>query len=304
LHQLVDFGQWGEVNFITCPDKNEFQENILQKKYADRIDKFNTELLERTKLEINGTTITYGDVCARQNGDCLIDGTSLLSPGFYEVKLDQFMRRKELRAQENKILNRYQEKDETKSDEFRFYFAGFSLTDLSYNLGRYFRVNTLENSLNGTEPGYSKFLKLRYNLKINQKHSLETVKRFELELLKNIQDLIKEDPALLSCNDAGSMRVSYSVSASIDIEMVNNIELDRIYVCATFVIIMLAATFMMSLGSTWITAPGFLLPSTGLVSALFGVTSAFGFLSWFGYDGCSLIFVIPFLVFGVGIDDM
>jgi len=67
---------------------------------------------------------------------------------------------------------------------------------------------------------------------------------------------------------------------------------------------MVVATALMSVNATWITAPGFMLPTAGLVSALFGVTSAFGLLSWVGYDACNLIFVIPFLVFGVGIDDM
>jgi predicted RND superfamily exporter protein len=37
---------------------------------------------------------------------------------------------------------------------------------------------------------------------------------------------------------------------------------------------------------------------------MFGVTSSFGLLSMVGYDGCNLIFVIPFLVIGIGIDDM
>lgn len=37
---------------------------------------------------------------------------------------------------------------------------------------------------------------------------------------------------------------------------------------------------------------------------MFGVTSSFGLLSMLGYDGCNLIFVIPFLVIGIGIDDM
>jgi len=243
-------------------------------------------------------------VCARQNGDCLIDGTGLLSSGFYELRLNEFSRRKALKIRENKILNRYNDDEVTKANEFRFYFAGFSLTDLTYNLGRTYHINTPEASKNGTEPGYSAFLKLRYNLKSNDKHPPETVKLYELELLKNIQALIGEDPASLSCTGKGSMRVSYSVSVSIDREMTKNIELDQVFVSATFMIIMVVATALMSVNATWITAPGFMLPTAGLVSALFGVTSAFGLLSWVGYDACNLIFVIPFLVFGVGIDDM
>ena len=40
------------------------------------------------------------------------------------------------------------------------------------------------------------------------------------------------------------------------------------------------------------------------MSATFGVTSAFGLLSLLGYRGCNLMFVTPFLIFGIGIDDM
>lgn len=43
---------------------------------------------------------------------------------------------------------------------------------------------------------------------------------------------------------------------------------------------------------------------TGILSAMFGVSSSFGLMSIIGFDGCNLIFVIPFLVIGIGIDDM
>ena len=60
----------------------------------------------------------------------------------------------------------------------------------------------------------------------------------------------------------------------------------------------------MSVNTNCLTSPGMLLPMSGIFSALFGITSSFGLLSFIGYPGCNLIFVIPFLVIGIGIDDM
>jgi predicted RND superfamily exporter protein len=37
---------------------------------------------------------------------------------------------------------------------------------------------------------------------------------------------------------------------------------------------------------------------------MFGLVSGFGFLAMIGYKGCSLIYVIPYLLIGIGIDDM
>ncbi len=37
---------------------------------------------------------------------------------------------------------------------------------------------------------------------------------------------------------------------------------------------------------------------------MFGLVSGFGFLTMIGYKGCSLIYVIPYLLIGIGIDDM
>lgn len=67
---------------------------------------------------------------------------------------------------------------------------------------------------------------------------------------------------------------------------------------------MIFACLLMTITSNCITSPGLLLPMMGITSAMFGVTSAFGLMALVGYDGCNLIFVIPFLVIGIGIDDM
>ena len=62
--------------------------------------------------------------------------------------------------------------------------------------------------------------------------------------------------------------------------------------------------FLMSACLNMDTSPGLVLPFTGLLSAVFGITSALGLLSMIGYAGCGFIVMVPFLVLGVGINDM
>ena len=267
MHQIPDFGTWGELNFLTCADKNGYYDNILQPKYLNRIKEFNRVLMKDTVLKLNDKNITFQDICAKQNGHCLIDGLGLLEPGFYDMQLTDFMKKKELKAKEKQYLDEYDEFDEYDEDQnerndYRFYIAGFILTDLTYNLGKTFRVNSFNESKNGTEPGYSRYLKLRYNLQTNSKHTRAEVLLWEQIFLNNTRNMVDTDNNF-KCETPESMRVSYGVSGSIDTELEANIELDTIMVSATFMIIIMVATALMSLNATWVTAPGALLPFAG-----------------------------------------
>lgn len=165
-------------------------------------------------------------------------------------------------------------------------------------------MNLPKDSKNGTEPAYSNFLKLRYNLRADKVADDKMVELWELEYLKNAK-LIESKFPELGCDDSSiGMRVSFAVSSSIDIELEANLELDTNLISLTFILIFIIATILMSVDTNWVTAPGMLLPSAGIYSALFGITSSYGLLSWFGYEACNLVFMIPFLVIGVGIDDM
>lgn len=109
----------------------------------------------------------------------------------------------------------------------------------------------------------------------------------------------------LTCSSSqSSMRISYAVSSSLEIEMDKNLSIDTRLISITFMIIFILASILMSIGTNCISAPGMLLPTAGILSAGFGITSAFGFLSYIGYKSCNLSFVAPFLVIGVGVDDM
>ena len=264
----------------------------------EKIKLLNDQLLDQAVLSTDNKTISFESICAKQNGNCLIEGLGLLSPGFYDTQLNDFMRKKDMKLKEQTQMSSHR-----KTNEFRFYMAGFSITNLDYNLGKTFHVNSYNESQDGRVPAYSRFLKLRYNLEANSMHTIEQVKMWELKFLRTVNDLVANDTAL-RCGGQEPLRVSYSVSESLNIEMERNVQLDTWLISATFMLIMFFATVLMSLGSTWVTSPGFLLPFAGIMAATFGITSGFGFLSFVGYPGCNLIFVTPFLVFGVGIDDM
>lgn len=71
--------------------------------------------------------------------------------------------------------------------------------------------------------------------------------------------------------------------------MQNNIGFDAVLISGTFGLIMIFSTLLMSLRTDCITSPGYLLPMSGILSAVFGMTSAFGLLSFFNYPACNLI---------------
>ena len=139
LHQLADLGKWGEINFLTCPNQNDEPDNILQEKYLSQIKTINDIIINSTIVHAGNQSIGFDRICAKQNGKCLIDGLGLLSKSFYVTKLNEFMLKKELKLNEIKSMddNSQQNQVKNKINQFRFYIAGTSMTDLTYNLGIY-----------------------------------------------------------------------------------------------------------------------------------------------------------------------
>jgi hypothetical protein len=87
---------------------------------------------------------------------------------------------------------------------------------------------------------------------------------------------------------------TYSTSRSLDEEMEANMGFDSRLVTTTFILIMIFATICCNM----ITSPGFILPTSGIFSTIFGISSSFGGLSLLNYSACNLIFIIPLLVLG------
>lgn len=283
LHQIADFGTWAEINFQPCSGGN-----ILNEDYLTKIKTIHQLIMDMAD---------YEQVCAKRNGQCIIDGLDLLEDKFYKDYLSSSMQRKSSLHQWDQSYDR---------KNFRFYvsFADsgrIGFTDLTFNLGKEFRINFRNESKEGKEPGFSPLVKLRYNLKDNVDNPHVQVLNWELKFLKLIKNLTIDN----ECNDKnGIFKISYAASQSLDIEMTANVSLDIKLVVGTFSLIIIFACLFMSMGSNLITSPSYVLPIAGVASAFFGITSSFGLCSYLNYPGCNLIFVIPFLVVGIGIDDM
>lgn len=132
LHQLVDIGTWGEVQFLTCPDTSGNADNILQAKYLKQVQSLH-ELVLNLNVTSDGQTYGYESVCAKRGRNCVVEGSDLIRPQFYEHKLMDYMNRKEQIRLENLETGADNKED---SEQFQFYINGFSVTDLYFNLGR------------------------------------------------------------------------------------------------------------------------------------------------------------------------
>jgi predicted RND superfamily exporter protein len=153
-------------------------------------------------------------------------------------------------------------------------------------------------------------------MKSNYGDGDSSVKGWETEFVRVVQSLIEINGntdnfrTCLSKPNGGeeslvrSLRITYATSQSLDQEMASNIMLDTKLIVGTFILIILFAVLLMSLNTTCTTSPGVFVPLTGVFSAIFSLTSSFGLLGLLGYPACNLILVIPFLVLGIGIDDM
>ena len=140
--------------------------------------------------------------------------------------------------------------------------------------GKDFYVNSFEESLNGSVPAYAKSLKLRYNLKSEVENIDNLVKLWELEFIKNIQKITKQNDHKQNdtfsngnvnnlCLGNTILKIDYSVSQSLDTEIEANAQLDTTLISGTFVLIIIFAIALMSFNTTWITSPGILLPMAG-----------------------------------------
>lgn len=306
IHQLLDLGTWAEVNFQSCsPDSA----NIINESLLMDVRAINDYLLRRSVVDANGTRIDFETVCARRNSRCLIDGVDLLDKQFYVNWLENSMDRKTRFYEEQEFLGST-DAQAALSKEFRFYIkfdsSGPSITDLTYNLGKEFRVNAVNESDGGRVPGFARAVKLRYNLKSDFENIEPDVKLWELEFLKHIRELYASRDALgcVLFNERRALKISFAASQSLELEMAANLSLDTKLISGTFALIMIFVCLLMSIRSNMVTSPGLMLPMAGIMAAMFGMVSAFGLLNIIGYAGCNLIFVIPFLVIGIGVDDM
>jgi hypothetical protein len=274
LHQIFDFGTGAEINFKV---RGNSSSNILEKKYLDEIQAVHFMIYENVEIKVENETYKFKDLCAQRNEICWVEGSALLN-----VEFLKYLKEKSIELQKTSVEDSLQ----VSFEENLYINYNGSLTHMGLILGKDFKYN-LGQKINQSY-AYSSILKLRYQLKYNYDTTDIKAKLWELEFLKFVKTL---NTSLVS--------FTYTTSKSLEDEMNGNIKLDSVLVSVTFILITIFATIFMSINSNKITSPGLILPSAGIFSAMFGITSSIGTLSYFGYPACVLIFVIPFLVMGM-----
>ena len=285
LHQMFDLGTGAEIMFRVREDANK---NLLERKFFDEILKIHRNILENVVVKNVNETIKFEDVCAKRLGKCWIEGSDLLyGDGFFNY------------LKTSSMLLRQNETDSAvdSSLEDNIYFSeNGGMNFLAAVLGKDFKFilddnDPLVNIESNQTYGYAHILKIRYQMKY--KIVANNIKGilWEREFLKFVKTSL----------NSSLVSFTYATSKSLEDEIEANVGFDSKLVSMTFMFIMIFATIFMSIGSNSITSPGMMLPTAGIFSAFFGVSSSVGLLSLIGYPSCSLVAIIPFLVLGISI---
>ena len=276
LHQIFDLGTGGEINFRVRGDSTA---NILVKDCLDEIRGIRNLILENVTAVYENETIKFKDICATRNENCWIEGTDLLNDEFLK-----FLNDTSIALRNNKT--------DLESFKDNIYFSssgGINFIELV--LGRHFKYIVNDNDpliVNSNQKdAYARIFKLRFQLRYNLEANNLKVQLWESEFLKFVENIKTKHVSF-----------TYSASISLEEEMKKNEMVDTFYVSATFMLIMMFATIFMSIKSNCITSPGLILPTAGILSAMFGFLSSYGFLSYVGYSACNLVMVVPFLIIG------
>ena len=115
---------------------------------------------------------------------------------------------------------------------------------------------------------------------------------------KNFNDKLASLVGKLSC-----FEVHYSSERSLDDAIAESSGSDIALVSVTFTLMITFASVMLGKFLNPLTGHS-LLANAGVFAVVLGIASGFGLAMWFGVPFVSLVGVLPFLVLGIGIDDM
>ena len=288
LHQLIDFGTWVEINFRVAHDKNE---NILKVEYIKEVERILTNIRENVIVYSNNKTYSFEEVCAKRHNKCMVDNEDMLKMRFFDFlktesnkKYEKIYKLKRSYMKRMNLTNMMQIPANLTNfivnDTEHYVNEHFDFIPLKYFLGENFHIIpiNIKDNFKTTHYAYAKLFKLRLSLNSNHDDDYDPiVKEWEREMLK-----------YLSTVKSNITSITYGVSTSLNVEMDANIRLDLKFVAFTFLLIMGFSILLMSMCSNIISSPGFSLPLSGILSAVFGLTSAIG-------DYSSLVMIFNFL---------
>ncbi|XP_046556222.1 patched domain-containing protein 3-like [Haliotis rubra] len=136
----------------------------------------------------------------------------------------------------------------------------------------------------------AKYLSITFNLRMDSADNKAKARAWEEEFLKRAAAL-----------DTTSTRINYAASHSLDTELNKNTNGDIVFFSITFPLMITYATVVA--GGDGVSSRAWA-SLAGVLAAGFGILSSFGLVSLCGVKFVNIVGVTPFLVIGIGVDDM
>ncbi|XP_061189383.1 patched domain-containing protein 3-like [Saccostrea echinata] len=220
--------------------------NMLTSAFLDDVTSVDNYV--RNSISVNNKT--FANICAKQNGNCVVSGDIFLSNDFKQMMLA------------NNIT-----------------YPIFKESSISFLLAR-------ASSSSGILT-YAMGLKLTYYL------SGANSKEWEKAFVESISGAV-----------VNVSELAPSYSRALDDELEKNIGGDILFFALTLTLMMTYASIATSRQNCNFIADRSLLGQAGVLAAGLSIVSSFGLLSLIGVKYISIVSVMPFLIIGIGIDDV
>ncbi|XP_033751243.1 patched domain-containing protein 3-like [Pecten maximus] len=245
-HSLNDLGLYGEV--IVRPKT---ADNILNQTYIEDIRKLFVIVRNITVTSDDGEVHNYESLCARRNGDCIVDGLYVITDAFW-----------------------------------RNLKSGKIKEDVMFGISTLGEPKFINNSLVS-----STGIKLQYNLRQDSPSYKSLSKRWETQYLHVMASVALENT-----------EIAYAMSDSLSQELNDNTRGDVGLFSVTFSLMITYASIV-AVGGNWVSQRGNL-GRAGVLPAGLAIMGSFGFCSAIGVDFVNMVGIMPFLILGIGVDDM
>ncbi|XP_061183378.1 patched domain-containing protein 3-like [Saccostrea echinata] len=160
-------------------------------------------------------------------------------------------------------------------------FPVYERSDISRNLGNALQVNRTLVSAD--------VIRLQYSLLFNN----ETAKIWEKEFI-----------AKMKTYESSLLDIAISMSQSLDIELDSNVSGDILWISLTFTIMLTYASLATTGTRINCIADRQNLGRAGVLATILAILGSFGLTSAAGVEYVSLVGVMPFLIVGIGLDDV
>ncbi|XP_060064748.1 patched domain-containing protein 3-like [Ylistrum balloti] len=137
----------------------------------------------------------------------------------------------------------------------------------------------------------AKFIKLVFNLRQDTKENTDNSKSWEKSFISYMENL-----------QSSLLDISYAHSTSLDEELTSNISGDILFVSLTFTLMIVYATLVTMTCDCLLDRQN--LGRAGVIATGLGILASFGLVSACGVEFVDIVGVMPFLILGIGIDDM